>query len=278
MPAVASQTDSPGPALRDYALAELAAAIRALAAHGGRIHAGVHLSRKAMRRTRATLRLGGDLGPGARLIDRKLRRLNRGLSALRDAHALVETLDRLVGRPHRDEVQLCLRRARRTAAQRRAGLTHQAEVLHRVAESRALLVTLRAALIGLPWDGISMTMLEEALSATTRDGAAARDRACTRGGDRDWHRWRRRMRRLSQQHRACVAAGVEVATTMFDKSLTEQLGVMQDLTLLLEHCGANSPFSKEDAATLRDFAKRALSRQRRRVVSVAPDPGASNAP
>ena len=55
---------------------------------------------------------------------------------------------------------------------------------------------------------------------------------------------------------------------MFDQSLTEQLGVMQDLTLLLEHCGADSPFSRDDAATLHEFARRALSRQRRRVVSV----------
>jgi hypothetical protein len=268
MPAVAAPTDSPGPALCDYALAELTAAVQALAAHGGRIHAGVHLSRKAMRRTRATLRLGGDLGPGARLIDRKLRRLNRGLSTLRDAHALVETLDRLVARQHHDDIRRCLQRARRTAAQRRASLVREPEAAQRLADTRALLAMLRAALMGLPWNGISAAMLEEALTATTRDSADARDRACTRGRDEDWHRWRRRMRRLSQQHRACAAAGVEVATTMFDKSLTEQLGVMQDLTLLLEHCGADSPFSKEDAATLHEFAKGSLSRQRRRVASV----------
>ena len=43
------------------------------------------------------LALGGAaLGPGAALIDRELRKLNDGLSALRDAHALVETFDRLL--------------------------------------------------------------------------------------------------------------------------------------------------------------------------------------
>jgi hypothetical protein len=43
---------------------------------------------------------------------------------------------------------------------------------------------------------------------------------------------------------------------------------MQDLTLLLEHCGSGSPFSKPDAAALRRFARTALVRQRKRVASI----------
>ena len=105
--------DGPGPALQRYALDELGAAIDALEPFGGRLHAGVHRSRKAMRRSRAVLALGGDaMGPGGRLIDRALRKANRGLSDLRDAHALVETLERLLDRASDEDARVHLHRAR----------------------------------------------------------------------------------------------------------------------------------------------------------------------
>lgn len=270
MPTAAAHASSPGPgpALREYVVAELAAAIRSLAARGSHMHEGVHLARKSMRRTRAVLALGDALGPGAKVIDRELRRLNRGLSTLRDAHALVETLDRLVAKRHENDIRPRLARARRVAAKKRAGLARQPDAARNVIETRALLVMLRAALLGLPWEEIAASVLDEALAATARDVASARERACTRDRDEDWHRWRRRVRRLSQQNRACLAAGIESAPSLFDKSLAEQLGVMQDLTLLLEQCGSGSPFSKPDAAALHRFARAALARQRKRVASV----------
>jgi len=93
--AIACPPRDPGTALRDYGLAELATAMDALANRGRHVHHGVHLARKAIRRTRAMLALGKPvLGPGARLIDHQLRDVNRRMSSLRDAHALVETLVR----------------------------------------------------------------------------------------------------------------------------------------------------------------------------------------
>ena len=78
------------------------------------------------------------------------------------------------------------------------------------------------------------------------------------------------MRRLSQQHRAVVAAGLEVPQSEFDKHLTVQLGVMQDLSLLIAHCQGTSPFSKATRLELREFAERSLARQRKRIRSVVP--------
>ncbi|WP_394541506.1 hypothetical protein [Lysobacter enzymogenes] len=66
-----------------------------------------------MRRARATLALGANgLGPGAALVDRELRALNRDLSPLRDAHALVETLDRLLRGELAPQARTLLARAR----------------------------------------------------------------------------------------------------------------------------------------------------------------------
>ena len=258
-----------GPALRSYVTAELQAAMAGLGARGGRIHAGVHLARKAIRRTRAVLALGRlTLGPGAAPIDRELRRLNRGLSALRDAHALVETLDRLAAKPHELAMTRLLRRARRVAATRRASCA-RTQVGGEPEHARRMLAMLQAALQGLPWPTLSSATLIDALDLTLRGVEEARVQACTTGRNRDWHRWRRRMRRMSQQHTACAAAGFDISEPLFDKSLAEQLGKAQDLDLLLEHCGQGSPFTKQDRAALRSFAEMALARQRKRIASVS---------
>jgi CHAD domain-containing protein len=258
-----------GPALRGYVTAELQSAMAGLGARGGRIHAGVHLARKAIRRTRAVLALGRTtLGPGAAPIDRELRRVNRSLSTLRDAHALVETLDRLAAKPHDAVMTRRLRRARRVAATRRASCA-RTQIDGKPERARAMLAMLQAALQGLPWQTLSSSTLTDALDLTLHGIAEARADACTTGRNRDWHRWRRRMRRMSQQHTACAAVGLEFSEPLFDKSLAEQLGKAQDLDLLLEHCSQGSPFSKPDRAALRAFAKSALARQRKRIASVS---------
>ncbi|MGH8172535.1 MAG: CHAD domain-containing protein, partial [Rhodanobacteraceae bacterium] len=119
-PAAAS-TPFDGTALRDYAAAELDRAMALLAWRGGRLHAGVHQARKSLRRARAVLALGMPaLGPGAELLGREFGRLNRRLSKLRDAQALVEVLDSLIRKCSEPATASILRRVRRRAAQDRA--------------------------------------------------------------------------------------------------------------------------------------------------------------
>ncbi|MEO8161646.1 MAG: CHAD domain-containing protein, partial [Arenimonas sp.] len=60
---------------------------------GPQLHEGIHQARKSLRRTRSILALGmAALSPRAFLLDRDIGRLCRGLSAIRDAQALLETL------------------------------------------------------------------------------------------------------------------------------------------------------------------------------------------
>ena len=256
-------------ALRDFAGAELEAAIEGLGAHAGRLHAGVHRARKSIRRARAVLALGDTtLGPGAELLDHELRRLNRSLSSLRDAQALVGVLDRLLARPHDEPTARLLKRVRRAARAYRAACASEPGLAGELARTRALLATVRAALEGLPWDALSRVQVEEALAHSARRADSAGRRACADGGAEAWHRWRRRTRRMSQQYRACAMTGIGPAPSLFDKSLAEQLGVLQDLRLLHAHCGKDSPFSRADRAEVRRFAKAALSKQRERIASV----------
>lgn len=258
-----------GDALHAFAEAQLAAALHGLAARGPRLHAGVHQARKSIRRSRAVLRLvGTDLGAGTAWVERELRRANRRLAMLRDAHALVETLDRLLHRSSAQAHALKLRRARRIAATRRAALARDPERLRERDDVHAAVAMLRAALAGLAWHRVTQATLVLGLADSEARAERERARAVASGDDEDWHRWRRWMRRLSQQHRACRAAGIELDDSRFDKSLAGQLGVLQDLSLLLEHCTRGSPFAKPDRRVLKAFARARLSRQRERIASV----------
>lgn len=262
-------THSPGPMLRDYVLVEFDAARAALEQRGGRLHAGVHRARKAIRRIRAVLTLGAAvLDRGGRRLERELRRVNRGMSELRDAHALVETLDRLLPKASDHDTRRLLRRSRRAAAQRRARLSRSNRQALKVDEVRTQLKALREAVAELDWEGIGATTLTAALTAAQMRMSAACAQALTTGADADWHRWRRRVRTRLQQQRASALAGVGAGVSLYDQSLAEQMGAMQDLGLLLSQCGHGSVFSKPDRKQLRRYAEAALARQRERITSV----------
>lgn len=266
---------APGESLGDYARSELDTAIARLGWRGGRLHAGVHLARKSLRRARAALALGADaLGPGAALVDRELRRINAGLSSLRDAQALVETLDRQLAIGHDDATMRLLRRARRVATAARAAAARGALVDDpALAGRRAMLQVLRAALVALPWSAVPASQLRGSLTHSQSRMDQAQAHAITTGRDQDWHRWRRRARRLSQQRRALHASGLDAQVPFdaaaFDKPTTERLGVAQDLSLLLEHCRRASVFSKPDRRALRRYAEPALAQLRHRIAQAA---------
>jgi len=260
--------------LRDYTRAELDLAHAALGDPD--LHEGVHQARKAIRRARAVLAMGdGLLGPGAGLLDRELRTLNNGLSNLRDGHALVEVIDRLLKRERNDDARAVLQRAREAAIVARTRIadaaTHSDPGL---SSRRAMLHVLRTALTALDWSRPTPAGLRMAVADSDMRSHEARLRACESGEDDDWHRWRRRARRASHQRRALEMVGLPAPgdSDRFDKRTTHRLGEAQDLSLLLDHCRRDSPFSKEDRVALRGRARPALQRARRRLTRQMAEP------
>jgi CHAD domain-containing protein len=257
-----------GALLRDYACAELDRAIAFLSRRGPRLHEGVHQARKSLRRTRATLALGASaLGPGADLLQREIARINRKLSRLRDAHALIETIDRLL---RKDMARACapvLTRVRRIAATARAERARQVLVIDpALGEKRAMLATVRAAVPALAWNALTLDGVRDAVRYSQQrvDETGADARAS--GSDNDWHRWRRRVRRLSQQQRALGSMLPEiVAAKKRCKTLAEQLGEAQDYALLRDRTGKRSPFSEADRSVLRALADEGTEKARQRI-------------
>jgi hypothetical protein len=249
-------------------------ALRDLALGGSARHRGVHQARKAIRRARAALRLGGEaVGPGLAWVDRRLARIGRSLSPLRDAQALVEA----VQRARREDAgaggqaDALLARAERAAAQRRAQVAKAA-----LAEDPGLqahrdqLRLLRAALAGLAWERVDASGLDAEVGAAREAAAQAWARAKARDRDEDWHRWRRRSRWLAQQRAHLKEAAPPLAKGLGGHAeRAALLGEAQDYVLLKEACGKRSPFAKEDRAALLALALRALAGLRARAEAPA---------
>jgi CHAD domain-containing protein len=235
--------DAPGPALRALALHELAAAREQLARSGEARHEGVHQARKALRRSRAALALGRKrLGSRSKRVDADLASLCRGLSPLRDAQALVETLERLLSNapePLQSELPELIQQARDRRDQRLSkALDRDPELEHR----RTRIEALAGRLAKLDWARIDEHSVAAAVAHSERRLTTARERiALYPGEDARWHTLRRRLRRLHQQHnllrRIAPVWQVDAHATSDEAS---RLGEAQDDALLLRHCRRNS--------------------------------------
>lgn len=273
-PSIAAADSPPPPIglrLRDYACAELASAIAWLSRRAGRLHEGVHLGRKSLRRTRATIALCGPaLGSGARLIDRELRRVNRSLSKLRDAHATLHALDQLIARQTDDaHASLVLRRMRRGAARSRAARLRSVLAGDPLLQNRlGVLTTLLAALPALAWTAVNPDAVTAAIAHSRADAEDAGIKARSSGRDEDWHAWRRRARRVSQQQRACGEI-VAKETGKREKRLAILLGEAQDYAMLYEGAGRKSTFTRADRQVLRGLAGKAIAHLRERLAKTA---------
>jgi hypothetical protein len=225
----------------------------------------VHQARKALRRTRAALALGRKrLGSRGKRVDADLASLCRGLSPLRDAQALVETLERLLStapEPLRSELPEMIRRARGRRDQRLATVLDRDPELKR---RRARTEALAARLAKLDWARIDERSVAAAVAHSERRLTKARDRIpLYPGEDARWHTLRRRLRRLHQQHnllrRIAPAWRLDAHATTGEAT---RLGEAQDDVLLLRNCRRNSPFAPTGRAQLRALASERLGRVR----------------
>jgi hypothetical protein len=181
-------------------------------------------------------------------------------------------LDRLIRKTGEPEFAPVLRRARRVAARARAARARKTLAGDpQLAQKRAMLTTLRAAFPALAWSALTESAVRDALHRSATGIEKAHARALSDGQDTDWHRWRRRVRRLSQQQRALGGMVADLTAGQVDcKALAEQLGDAQDYALLREHTGKRSLFSEADRRVLRLLADRGSERIRARITQRQP--------
>lgn len=217
---------------------ECAAILRALASRH-HIHVSIHGARKAIRRLRALLFLVEDRLEGAAAIDRKLERLGDSLSALRDAHVMVETAEGLATRGKTKQWAAAIKRLVR----RRDGLIQQALARDADFRRRRRAVERVAQQLGdLPWHELKAADLRQALERSSHRVAKAEARAKADPLPANLHRWRRRVRKLRMQMEALARIEPDIAKDAANESaskaakalhkLSDQLGAFQDQQML----------------------------------------------
>jgi len=254
-----------GVPLRDLALAQLDIAHALLAGAPDTLHQGIHQARKSVRRVRAALALAsGRLGHATERVDAELRRWCRGLSPLRDAQALVEALGRLqdddFAAPGDGRLAIAL------AVQRRDSTLHSALARDPAfASRRARLVRVRRQIESLPWHLADPSTALANLAKASRRVDKARERA-GRHPDRDldWHRLRRRIRRVRQmQTLAATAYGIAADSDASSDAIAEALGLAQDDGLILRTCRSRAAFPLSIRRALHAGAVERIVRARR---------------
>lgn len=270
---MASPPDSViGPDLGALAASEIDRARVCFGWRGGRLHAGVHQGRKAIRRARAILALGSPvLGAGAAWVDACLRDACRGQSGLRDAHALVGILSTLRARAPSGVAPVFLR-LERCARQLRADAAREADLR----PAREHLGAARGALAALPWERVDVACVVAAAGALQDRARKLGRRAGKRGRDVDWHAWRRTIRRCSQQARAVHRLGVDDAwPELAGIEAAAALGELQDFSLLLDHLGRARPLtaciSRDERRAVRGWLREERGRRREALLEAARD-------
>lgn len=250
-----------GPRMMAYASEQLLQAQTHLARKGEARHSGIHEARKCIRRARATLAFGASVFDGReKRLDDDLGRLCRGLSPVRDAHALIEALRRLENAAP-PAVRAILPRAEMAARKRREQMLERAMKRDPQFKSRRKrLLSAQARLLGLPWQAVGDSVVSNAVTRSKRREEKARQRI-KRHPDDDaaWHVFRRRLRRLRQQDSLLEELQPDLRPRVKDlEHQVRALGESQDDVLLLSHCGSRSPFTPDQRKLLKDIASERL--------------------
>lgn len=233
-----------GAAARQLVQEECLAIANALAMRSD-IHVGVHSARKAIRRLRAVLALFATDEQPLQRSDRALQRLGRGLSALRDAHVLVDTAQSLqAGAPAPGwATVITYLGARRDRLLQRA-YAQDAEFK----KKRRVVQRVGLELDTQRWELVRKGDLRRALARTRRRVEKAAARARDSDDAQALHDWRRRVRRLRMQLEvmARLDSGLVKDRPGSDGGkqdkglhrLSDALGREQDLRMLRNHVRA----------------------------------------
>lgn len=193
---------SVGGALYHYARAQLLATEVLLTVGGAQRHAAIHETRKALRRCRAIVALSANSSsnPAYETLDRRLSRLARSLSALRDAEVVA------LGAKAEMERSVDAAERRRWSALH-DGLTQRRDAIEREAlhadphfsRRRESVRGLLQSLSEIDWPLLGQTPLVQALERSAVRLSRAELKARLNNTVANRHRWRRRARLLRMQ-------------------------------------------------------------------------------
>ncbi len=202
------------------------------------LETAIHEARKRCKATRGLARLVEPaLGDGFRSFDRTIRTAANELSTLRDAQAVLGTIDALLASQPDDSV-LRAARDRRAAISRTAADTAVMADDDRISTARALLAEARDA--SQSWKiARGVDTIESGLASTYRRGRSGLRRVRADATDARMHDWRKAVKYLWYQVQLLHDAAPSVLGPLGDRldQLAETLGDDHDLSVLVELLG-----------------------------------------
>ncbi len=232
----AGSASKTGAALREVMRREVACIDHALAQPHD-LDGSVHEARKAMRRLRALLGLCRDRFEGREEIDARLRSLGRGLSALRDSRASIDTARKIM--ELRDDVPW-LPAVERLVQRRDRVVEHALASDPAFERRRARFAAIASVLEGWRWEALTASHLRREYKRGGKRADKAERRTRKTPTADNLHRWRRRLRTLRMQRDVVLEvlpkwAARSASAPREGKALhrlTDALGWRQDLEVL----------------------------------------------
>lgn len=214
-------------------------------------HARVHGARKAIKRTRAALRLlRAGLGPDFSAADRSLRDAARRLSQRRDAAVAVATFDGLVPAPTPELTRV--RQALEVTRDAAAAIASEDDLLLAAAALEQVL----AAIAGWSPAAPDWAVLRDGLEDSYAGGRRAMRDAFADPAPEAFHAWRKRAKDL--WYHTLLLQGLwkplQLATAAALEELSDLLGEDHDLEVLLQAVLALPDVAPPLRDALRDLA------------------------
>jgi CHAD domain-containing protein len=194
----------------------------------------VHAARKGVKKARAVVQLLRQADTAGMRKDRlRLRDAGRTLSDLRDADALVATLDRIGQQRPNGVSEHSLATIRRELARAKARIVEDASSDGRVARAAHVLRAVRCSAADWKIPVLDARDLPDLVKTTYRASRKAMRRAEKRSRASDLHRWRKRVKALWYQLRLVeeCAPGLRDTIQQLDQ-LETSLGEHHDLAML----------------------------------------------
>ncbi len=222
--------------VRDVALERLHKARKSLLLPLEERARGIHQARKRLKEVRALVRLVREpLGKAFKREDRRLRDINRKLSGMRDAGALIEIWDVLAAaEPERFATQE-KREVRERLVIRGQDGGETVEAAHLIiSEVIEGLAQAEDAVRTWPLTGKAFALVAKGLADTAADGRKTLHAACGDVSDERLHDWRKRVKDHWYHTRLLTSAwpaALEVRTALLE-DLADLLGQDHDLSIL----------------------------------------------
>jgi CHAD domain-containing protein len=250
---------------------QLSGAVRVLRKSADNQEEAIHEARKALKRARAVLRLARPvLGSAYSSANSELRDVGRKLSEVRDAQALIETVDRLKEDQPKKATVRALTKIHQKLDRRKQDCS--SDFANRGETERIInhLESVQSGIGTWPLEKADAGMTILSVETTVRRGTRACEHALADGEADGFHEWRKRSKDLRYQLELLKNLWPEVLEGYSDsaKELEQLLGEDHNLAVLIGVVKSDQHYAKSDLDLLTPLVHEEQGKLRKKAEAI----------